>query len=325
MKSRLVLIISIAISVVSLYWVFSMLDWNKFSEALSNASWWVFLPLTFFWLIHFWIRALRWRWLLPNRATETKTLVLFDCIMIGNLMTFIFPFRVGEFARPLALSLESRVPFATGFASVVVERFFDLAAVLLTLALIIPYAPELPEWVSMGAYILACMSGGIFIGLLVGAFAPIFFEKLVKFFTSPLPVGIQEKLLKIMNQLLEGLHAVRSAKAVLMIILYTAIAWLINYFIVQYSCLLVGESVSFLAGTTIAVIVALSVAAPSAPGFVGVYQIACVAGFLLFGLSEEKGAAYSVLSHAHIYLLFVVFGFLGLMRYGLSFQRLRGQ
>lgn len=302
-----------------------MLDWGKFSEALVNASWWVFIPVTALWLFHFWLRALRWRWLLPNRAEGTRTLILFDSIMIGNLMTFLFPFRVGEFARPLVLSLESEVPFATGFASVVVERFFDLATVLLTLAIIIPYAPALPDWVSMGAFILACVSGGIFLGLILGVFAPIIFEKIVKIFTSPLPSKIQAKLLQITSQLLEGLHAVRSAKGVAMIIFYTLLVWISNYLIFQVSCLLVGESVSFFVATTIAVVLALSVAAPSAPGFVGVYQIACVAGFALFGLSEDKGAAYSVLTHAHIYIMFAIFGFFALMRYGLSFNRLRGK
>ena len=42
--------------------------------------------------------------------------------------------------------------------------------------------------------------------------------------------------------------------------------------------------------------------APSAPGFIGVFQAGCVVGLGLFGIGEELAVAYSIVTHAHQFL-----------------------
>jgi uncharacterized protein (TIRG00374 family) len=315
------LILGIVVSLGSLIWAFSLLNWGNFLKHLGSANWWVFIPFTVLMLFHYWLRTIRWRYLLPTQYRRVKSMVLFDSIMVGNLMTFILPFRAGEFGRPLLLSLEAKVPFATGFSSIVVERFFDLAAVLITFALIAYALPSIPDWAVLGAYSLSGLGVGIFFVLAVASFFPDRLLNFVSMLTKRIPFG--EKISPILKELIDGLHPVRNFAGLATVVVLTGLVWVSNYFLFQIGFLLVGEHASFFVATAVAVILALAVAAPSAPGFIGVFQVACVAGFSIFGLSEDKGGAYAVLIHAHAYLVFVVLGFSALARYGVSLSSLR--
>jgi hypothetical protein len=81
--------------------------------------------------------------------------------------------------------------------------------------------------------------------------------------------------------------------------------------------------VSIWVATTVTVFVALAVAAPSAPGFIGVYQAGCASGFLLFGLNQETALAYAILTHVIHFIIYVIFGVWALVKYDLSFSDLK--
>ena len=66
------------------------------------------------------------------------------------------------------------------------------------------------------------------------------------------------------------------------------------------------------------VMTALAVAAPSAPGFIGVYQAGCVAALALFGISKEIGIAFSLVTHAYQFVIIVGLGVISLARNGLG-------
>ena len=51
--------------------------------------------------------------------------------MIGFMINCILPGRVGELARPMILQKKTKIPFATGIATVAAERIFDVAALII--------------------------------------------------------------------------------------------------------------------------------------------------------------------------------------------------
>jgi uncharacterized membrane protein YbhN (UPF0104 family) len=57
------------------------------------------------------------------------------------------------------------------------------------------------------------------------------------------------------------------------------------------------------------VFVALAIALPSAPGFVGVFQVGCVAAFNLFSYPISDAQVFSIIVHAITYALFISIGF----------------
>jgi uncharacterized membrane protein YbhN (UPF0104 family) len=84
-----------------------------------------------------------------------------------------------------------------------------------------------------------------------------------------------------------------------------------------------SEPYSVLLSVTTGVLVALFVAAPSTPGFVGVFQAGCVAAAALMQYPIPTAQAYSILVHVVVYLFIIVVGFALLMVHGLSLGELK--
>ena len=61
---------------------------------------------------------------------------LFSPLMVGY-MANILPARAGEFIRAYLLGKKHGIPFSGAFASIVVERLFDIVAVLLLFQLLL--------------------------------------------------------------------------------------------------------------------------------------------------------------------------------------------
>ena len=90
------------------------------------------------------IRAVRWRVLLLPVLPESRMQSRFASVSIGFMANNILPARIGEFARPYALSRLEPVSITAAFGSLVVERFMD--GVILLLFLVIPvFTPSFPD------------------------------------------------------------------------------------------------------------------------------------------------------------------------------------
>ena len=107
------------------------------------------------------------------------------------------------------------------------------------------------------------------------------------------------------------------------VVVLTLVVWLLTYLQYYAALFMFTGDFSFLFGVTIAVVLALGVAAPSAPGFIGVFQLACVIAFSLFGLEKEPAVSYAILCHVHQYLIVTFFGVLVLLHYSLHWNDLR--
>jgi uncharacterized membrane protein YbhN (UPF0104 family) len=73
----------------------------------------------------------------------------------------------------------------------------------------------------------------------------------------------------------------------------------------------------------VAVFVALAIAIPSVPVFIGVFQAGCVAATGLFGYPHEAAVVYSLVIHVLSYLLFIGLGFWLLAVHDLSLFELK--
>lgn len=242
--------------------------------------------------------------------------------MIGNLATFLLPLRAGEFVRPFVLSLKSEYRFSVGFASIVVERFFDLVTVLITFVILLFAVEGIPDWTHKGAIMLGGLAGGLLLFMIIGSLAPGFAKRITEIFTSLLPLRIRTALDHFVDGVLEGLKVLHAPLNLLTIIALSICVWSSAYLLFQSFLWSIGVFESLWLGTTVAVIVALAVAAPSAPGFIGVFQVGCIAAMALFGISEERALAYSIVSHGFHFVAFLVYGTLVLFQYNMKLSEL---
>ena len=94
-----------------------------------------------------------------------------------------------------------------------------------------------------------------------------------------------------------------------MIVFLTSLVWLTGYLQFQAVLLMFPFNQSFLLSVALGVFVALAIALPSAPGFVGVFQIGCVAAASLFAYPEADAKVYSLVVHGLTYLIMIIVGF----------------
>lgn len=325
MKKSTQLVIGCVISAAMLYLAFKDIDFQKVGQSLAGLHLWPIPIFLLFAGVHLFTRSFRWRYLLPpTEGEQVSVRTLFDAFMLGGFSSLVLPGRVGEFVRPLILSKWSSYSFGSSFISVVIERFFDLSAVLLTFALLATTSLPLPEWASIAAYSLGGMALCLFLFMMISCVAPAFIRSCVAFFLRPLPDKFSSLLGKFLNDLVDGAAVIKTPARMLIVIGLTMVVWGSAYLQFWAIFLMFPEQPSLLLlSVAVGVFVALAIALPSAPGFVGVWQLGCVEACKLFAYPEADAQAFSLVSHFATYVVSVGIGFWLLTIHGMSFGDLR--
>lgn len=310
-------LIGLLISCILIGWIVYSVEWGEVAEQLYQMRYWAFLPCTLVFVLHYLLRAWRWRFLLAD-GQRIKTRELFDAIMVGAFASFILPLRAGEFIRPYLLSKRNDLRFSTSFISIVVERFFDLSVVLLTFGILVLWIDSIPAWAYAGAWSLSLLALAIFVFILVGSFIPKPLLGISKSILSLLPERLSSVILSFLKDFLEGAAILGHKGRLFKILVLSVLVWCFCYLLFYFFLYLFPIEATPLLGISVAVIVALAVAAPSAPGFIGVYQTGCIAGFALFGVDKELAVAYSIITHVYQYVIFVCYGIYVLSKYDLK-------
>lgn len=315
--------LGMALSVLLLGWIVLSADWSRVFYEFSRCNYWMLIPCVAVLVLHMFLRSLRWRYLLPDEADEVSNRTLFDALMVGSFATFLLPLRAGEFVRPYMLARESKLSFPVCFVSVVIERFFDLSFILGMFGVMIVFVPNVPDWANAGALTLGVLALGLLAFLLIGAALPRWAEAIMRWVGSFLPEPIERFALRLGTELLRGSAVIRSGSKLTKVIALTVLVWGTAVAQFYFTLLLFSGVASWGLAVALVVIVALAVAAPSAPGFLGVFQVACVAAFALYQANEEVGVAFSFIAHATQYATFVCYGGYVLIKKNLRVADLR--
>lgn len=302
------------------------INWSALLSELDRLNW-AYVPLMILiTLATFWVRALRWRHLLPKHSHISRT-VLLEATLVGFTATFVLPLRVGEVIRPWVLSRWQPVRFSAGLASVVVERAFDALTLLILLGVTITQLESVPPLVSAGAKVVAALAI-VILAAVVSAYLGA--SQLVRLGerTITAVVGkkwpaLAEKLVAMVEDFLTGLRGISSAKDLAWSIFWSAVLWCLLVILYQVGLSSFGVDATIWTGATLCVMIALAIAAPGAPGFVGTFQLGCVVALALFGYPEEFGVAYSIVLHALQVVTVVTCGLMILHRRGSSLTDIR--
>ncbi len=314
-------IIGFAISAGLIGWICATVNWNELGREFTKVNFLYLGPSLVVMFLHFWLRALRWRYLLA-RGREIRLKDLFDSLMLGNFATYVLPLRAGEFIRPYFLTRRAPLSFSASFVSVVIERFFDLAFVLVTFGVMVPNMPGIPDLAFQGAISLAVLAVLILLVMIAGTLMPDVILRIADFCLKFLPEKMRPPLKRFLEDFLAGAKVLGMQGNFVYVLVLSVAVWLSCYFLSYLFLFLCGSPASFWVAISVTVIVALAVAAPSAPGFVGVYQAASIAGFSLFGMSKEAAVVYSVVTHGLHFLIFIGYGLLVLFQQNISLGQL---
>jgi uncharacterized protein (TIRG00374 family) len=312
--------VSIIISVVFLGFAMRGVDWQQAIAAMAQANYLYCIPMTLGAVWQLYIRAQRWRILLrPIGQPRMETLVA--ATNIGFMANMVLPLRAGEVIRPVLVSQQEKEPLGGILATIVLERLFDLFTILLLFGLTASILP-VDETVTRWGFRLLGVSGLIAAGALFIRWQEVLALRLLKLASSPLPANIGEAIEKFFSGFVQALKVLDSPLAVLQITAWSFFLWLEIAAIFGCAILAFHLPVPLVLGSiAVAVIVAIAVSAPSAPGFIGAFQLGCTFALQIFGVPKDDAFAYSIVLHVTQFGGVVGAGLYSLARQGMSLRQ----
>ncbi len=275
----------------------------------------IFIACTF---LFYWVKAIRWKCLLqPMREFRTKE--VFPPLMIGFMGNNVLPAHLGEFVRVYVLGQQYRLSKTAVFSTVVLERIWDVIAILLFFSIGLVLVPGLPENFKTASIFVA--SATVITILLLVAYV-IWTEHFVRSANwlldrLPLPETLRIVFVKMLDSGAIGFTSMRSAKLTFWIVITSIHQWFLAGVIVYIALQSFDIQVTILEAFIVVGVTAFGVTIPSTPGFFGVIQLCFWLSLRLFDVSKEDAFAASVYYQISQYIPVTLLGLYYLNRFGL--------
>jgi hypothetical protein len=308
--------VGIALPIAAIVYTVHDVDLREVGSHIGDANPWLVLAMVPVHIGGLWLRALRWRWLARSLSEKPLPLrPLFRATALGFMAINVLPFRLGELARPWLLGRETEVRGSAALGTLVLERAIDFTAVSIMGGIVLYlHSKAMPSWVRSGAAIFA-----VFTLIPVATIAALRINEsgslaLIANLLRPFPDGARERVMDLITEMCRGLAGLRGFYATMQVVFQTALLWgvvlpapfLLGLFAFQIEF---PPQTMLLATFTTSVFVALAVAAPSAPGFFGVFHFACREALHLFGVPRAVAVAYGTLVHITYWVPVTLIGF----------------
>ncbi len=256
------------------------------------------------------MRAVRWRTLFAP-ATRPPIGAVTEAMLIGYLFNNILPARAGEAARIVALHRRSGTSRTEVAATVVVERAYDVLALLVLLFAGLPWLPQVASLRVAGALaaVLAAGLAGVVVALAVGGERPVLWALRP---LHRLPGLHPERIEYAAHNLVVGLAGLRRARLALAAFGWTLASWLV--LAVSSWCVLeeFGFGLSLAAGLLVVIATGLSMVIPSAPAAVGVFEAATVVALRAYHVPHADALSFAIVLHAVNVLPYIAAGLVAL-------------
>ena len=241
-------------------------------------------------------RAVRWQALLrPESRSGFWSAV--EATLIGYLFIAVLPGRVGEITRAAVLGRTENVPTGRAVGTIVIEKLFDIAALLMmlgTLSLIVP----LPVWARTAGISVTAVFAVLIVGFVGAASVR---QRLVAWAEAridPLPVLGRVRPSRIADELLRAASSLSSGKLLAVQVTASTVLWLLAICQVYLGTLAFHLETGWDAATFVLVATNLGMTIPSAPASLGVYHGITVLALDVFNVTAPVALGLAVGLHA---------------------------
>ena len=364
-KKKILFIAGILISIIC-SWLFARkIEWSQLSVALKEAKYVYIIPTIILIFVSHYFRAVRWSALIAP-IKRVSVLNLFSATMIGFMANCVLPARIGEIIRPVMVAKKEKIKVTASFATVVMERIFDVLSIIVIASLLFFFLPaetlqnksvsminhaeastevlkakhvdekpgvplsvvneesetgasniikQLKKWSIVMAFFGILAITSLFLLSLYPKKAGAVFEKLLFFF----PHHQRDKLVNLLHSFISGLQVFNNKKQLIWIGVLSLIIWFLNATPIYVLCYAFDIKLSFAGACFVMVCLALAVALPQAPGFIGVFHIATQKALVIFGVGLSSAQSFAIILWALSVIPVTIVGLLFLWREGVSF------
>ncbi len=316
-RQKIFTIAGFALSLVLLFFSLKGIKFHEIVDTLKKADIKLVLVPTFFIFIAVGLSAFKWARISGNNVRIGQT---FISLIIGLFVNNVLPARIGEVVRGYVLSKKSGISFTYAVSTVLVDRFFDLAGLLLLTFVFFPRL-SLPLQVSRSLYVLVSL-----LIVLMAALIIMSREGPIKRITGrlnkidkPFFVTLARRVLEVQ----ENLKRINSPLNLIRFVVIAFLQWLAMSSALFFSILTLGIPINPLYVPFVCALLNMGLTVPSSPGYVGVYQFLLVYLLSIFDIPKHEGFAISILFHASWYVPYNVLGFIFLIKEHLKIRELK--
>jgi len=315
--------LGVVVSLVLLWVAFRSVDLEEIGRSLRQVRTVWLLPVVATIFVRFWLTAVRWQ-LLLTPAKRVTVHRLFGVTMIGFMANNVLPARMGEFVRAYALGRSESLPVALSFATIVLERVFDGFTLLLFLIGGLLFLRPSP-WLVWSAAASFCLYLGV-----LGALVSLRGGRGLALIASGLawlPARFRAPAGRLLDSFRLGLDVLGDGRALAVTVVLSLAIWVINVVGVQAMFVAFSLDLPPHAAFLLLAVIAVALVLPSAPGYVGTFQIGTVAGLGLYEVPEATALSLSIVYHAINYVPITLVGlaYLGSMNLTLGELRAAGE
>jgi len=272
-------------------------DYSSLFEVMARSKWWCLLAAALANLVNLWLRGLRWQLILKT-SKKLPTRDTFAATMIGFMANNILPARAGEGLKVYILADDHHLSKMTVLATVVIERLFDMLALLSLVGGLILLGPHHGSVMWMAA-----VYGGAFTGLslLMLLWLRLKGRALARWLETH---GGQQSyvrhLVDAVPTFSAGLDCLSRERGrdLVGVSALSALVWLAMFLNLVFGVYALSLTLPTSASLVILVTQSLGMIVPSGPANVGVYQFTTVAAATWFDVDRTSAFGLSLLLHA---------------------------
>ena len=319
MSNRTILgAIGVVVGLALLYLSVRNVDFGSVRSSFTQADFRFAVAILVFLAGFFWLKAMRWRDIL-SPVGDFSSATLFPSMISGAAGNNLLPAHLGEIVRVYMLGDELQISRAAVLATLIVERIFDLIAVLVltTIALLMI---DVDAQFHTAALFLAFAAG---IGLIVTYLTARYPETAVRLVERSLrflPQRLVQRLSLLLTNISTGLLALRDPRLFLLVLGNSIVQWFAMAVCVYFSVLAFGLEVPYFAAVLVLALLVAGVSLPTTPGFFGTIQFCFVLGLKPFGVDANTAFATSIFYHTITFVSVTLTGVYFMHRYRLKLR-----
>ncbi len=283
MKNFRQLIIGLAIAGFAVYFTFRNVSMKELMESFKTVQYIYLIPAALFSIATYVGRAYRWQ-ILVSPLKQVRVAEMFSPLMVG-FMGNILPARAGEVLRAYLLGKKQNISFTGAFATIVVERLFDLLMLLFLFAWVLIFHGKAFDsnagWGGISLRDMAFKFGILSSGLIAFLVAFIYMVayhngtmlRLIRAALKFLPETWSGKIVHLVETFSQGLLVARDFPALAKIMIYSLATWLfivLSYFPYYWAYDIQNKSAESL--VILVVMVCILITVLPTPAFLGSFQ-----------------------------------------------------
>ena len=303
-KSILKITIPILLSIVAIWYSFSIIPIENLISSFRKADYAFVLLGAFMGLLSHLSRAYRWRFQLEPMGYKIKLGNSVMAVFAAYLINYTIP-RAGEVARASVLTNYEGIPFEKSFGTIVSERIADMVVMLgiIIVTLFLQFD-----------FIFEKLSGSISIYKII--ITAVLAVIIILILTRTIQKGNSKIILRIksfVNGLLEGVLSIFKMKKKWLFIFHTLFIWsmyVLMFYVTSFSIAETSD-IPFAAILVGFILASFSIAATN--GGIGSYPLAIYAAFSIFNIPEDPSIAFGWIMWTSQTLMIMFFGGISLL------------